>query len=252
MRTQFLLLALVLQVGCPTPPEAPGNAGPAPVPGGPPGAPAGGGSPPTPGGDGAAPPPDRGGDGGTPPAAGSGGNVGNGGLVSAQEAFQGAIPKFESIIGDDDTITITINITGSASGQLDFSVNEDLTPKLIHLETFEGLSGPMTITAPAKLDETVFVTAHSITPPMYSESQEITLKGRDMTLEIEMKEGAPPPPPGEPPPPGGGPMPTPAQEAPPPNTPAPGAQAPDAPAPDAPAPDAPAPDAPAADAPEAP
>lgn len=118
----------------------------------------------------------------------------NGRIVSAQEAFLGAPPKFESLIGDAGTVTITVAISGASSGQLDFFTSADSAPKLIHFEVFENLSGPLTITAPAKLDETVHVSAHRISPPMFSESQEISLNGRDLTVALEMKEREPPPP----------------------------------------------------------
>lgn len=220
----FLICTLGLSVlsGCPTPPEpsttntpgpggpgGPGNNGGEPGPGGPGPGPGPGGGEPGPGG------PGGGEQAGTPPSPGSGGEAIANPDVFNFEVIDGEQPQFIDLIGEDgETVTVTVTVTGADKGQVDFAITENDAPKVLHIERFDSISEPLTITAPATFDGALNVSAHSYgQPPMTSESVELTLDGQDKQIAITLKpfdpnsdDVPPPPPPGSPPPaPGGAP-----------------------------------------------
>ena len=182
-----LLLGTALATGCPTPPEqAASPGGGAPPPQGGPAAGGGGGG----GGGGAAP----NGGGGPPPA---GGNAG-GGNAGGGNAPGGAVltpPSFKDIISGD-TLTITINVTGGTKGQIDFMTMGE-GPTALHVEPFEG-QGPFEITAPARYDQDVYVTAMNysngnsigVDDPTGAAQEPIKLQGKDVTLSVEIGKSA--------------------------------------------------------------
>lgn len=73
----------------------------------------------------------------------------------------GALPSFEELLGPGgETVEILVHLDGIQRGQIDFERFHDtgrgVFPHLVHREVFEG-GGPVRITAPAHLDEPLYV-----------------------------------------------------------------------------------------------
>lgn len=214
MRTFSLFTVICLGgvlAGCPTPPEPtsssnPGAQNPPPNPGGQPGA-----NNPAPGPNGGQAANEPGANanananaGGTPPDPGAAGEP----MDPEQHNFEvidGDQPSFSSLIVDGgETVTITVSIAGAEKGQVDFYVKEGDSPSVLHVERFEKTDAPLSITAPAKYDGEILVSARGYTtPPTASPDQTISLSGEAVTLSLALEEidetqpldGAPPPPP---------------------------------------------------------
>jgi hypothetical protein len=216
----FAVAAALLLAGCPTPPEAPqGGKGPAANAGQPgPKAtppPAGGGAPP--GGDAPAGAPGAGGPGGDaapqgaagappPPGDGPAPAAGGGGAGAPPPAADGSLggfvpttanlPSFsKDLKNGGKSVTLTFELTGADSGQIDISLAKSEQPSVLHIQPFEGTSTVVVI-APASLTDELqaAVLAYGKDGRITGGSEPVnfTIAGEDATFQVTVKDQPPP------------------------------------------------------------
>lgn len=107
------------------------------------------------------------------------------------------LPQFSDII-KDETITITLNINGATSFDFEFVVKREgdgrVYPKVLHKES--GATSPITITAPANIDEPVWLvitadkTGDGPTPDdlVGGPTEALSIKGSELSLEYTLTE----------------------------------------------------------------
>ena len=153
------LFAAFALAGCPTPPPSGGEGGP--LAGGPPPGTEGGPPPGTEGAPGAGAPGE-----GLPPEGADEGPKGN-----APDPAD--LPTFKDLIGEGPSITVTLNITGPASGQADFQVfiekDGAKQPKVLHVEKYAN--NKLVVKAPANYEEPVYISVNGNGAPVESTSQ---------------------------------------------------------------------------------
>lgn len=75
----------------------------------------------------------------------------------------GDLPSFADLIGSGPSVTITVNIAGATSGQIDFQTIEEKDgnnyPKILHVEKFSN--GKASVKAPANYDGDIYVSVNS-------------------------------------------------------------------------------------------
>ncbi len=182
-----LLVSLTLALaGCPTPPPSTGGDQPG-QPGDQPGEP----------GQPGEPPPGEPGQPGEPPP-GEPGEPGQPGEPPPEDAGDGPkdfapnpedLPSFADLIGEGESVTITITIEGTTSGQIDFHTllekDGHTQPGVLHIERFSN-SSTVSVEAPANYGESVYVAVHGFKSDghLNPEVGEVAVGGAEEPLTI--------------------------------------------------------------------
>jgi hypothetical protein len=110
----------------------------------------------------------------------------------------GDLPSFDDLIGSGQSITITVNVAGAESGQIDFQTIEEKDgnthPKILHVEKFSN--GTVTVKAPANYEGDVYISANGFSGENgHSGGNDVTVGGAaeavalgstDLVVEVSM------------------------------------------------------------------